>query len=159
MRLTCHQPTPILMSLTPTSEQSALQGAWLAPSPIPPFFPSIARGSGLSKNRMARVITHLSAPEGLSINDYIDPESVILSYTTVDDAIRIAWERHTFGKNRSQESFLTMPRQACRLAPSRHSLVWQVLLRQVPTIRATLLPFPVRYSSISTRIHIPCTTL
>ena len=32
---------------------------------------------------------HLSAPEGSSINDYIDPEAVAISYTTIDDTIRI----------------------------------------------------------------------
>ena len=32
---------------------------------------------------------HLSAPEGSSINDYIDPEAVAISYTTIDDAIHI----------------------------------------------------------------------
>jgi hypothetical protein len=35
------------------------------------------------------VITHLSAPDGLSINDHIDPESITLSYTTIDDAVSI----------------------------------------------------------------------
>ena len=33
---------------------------------------------------------HLSAPDGLSINDHIDPEAVTLRYATIDDATRIA---------------------------------------------------------------------
>ena len=37
-----------------------------------------------------RVITHLSAPDGLSINDHIDPEAVTLSYTTIDHAVKIS---------------------------------------------------------------------
>ena len=38
---------------------------------------------------MAGYHTH-SATDGLSINDYIDPQSVTLSYTTVDNAVGIS---------------------------------------------------------------------
>ena len=34
-----------------------------------------------------RVIYHLSAPYGLSINDFIDPQELSLHYSSVDDAI------------------------------------------------------------------------
>ena len=57
----------------------------------PPFSPFHCAGLGVvpKQDRTWRVITHLSAPAGLSINDFIDPEAVTLSYTTVDDAVRI----------------------------------------------------------------------
>ena len=67
-------------------------GRMAGPFTDPPFLPFHCSGLGAipKQDGTWRVITHLSAPEGLSINDYIDPESVTLSYTTVDDAIRIA---------------------------------------------------------------------
>ena len=43
-----------------------------------------------------RLIYHLSAPIGTSINDFIDPVSYSLQYNTLDDAIKIC---HTLGKN------------------------------------------------------------
>ena len=36
-----------------------------------------------------RIIYHLSAPPGISINDFIDPNSYTLSYCSVDDAYTI----------------------------------------------------------------------
>ena len=42
-----------------------------------------------------RLINHLSAPTGDSINDYIEPLDFSLQYSTIDDAIAIC---HTLGK-------------------------------------------------------------
>ena len=58
----------------------------------PPFRPFHCSGLGVvpKQDGSWRVITHLSAPDSLSINDYIDPESVTLSYPTIDDAIAMA---------------------------------------------------------------------
>ena len=41
------------------------------------------------------IIYHLSAPPGLSINDFIDPDSYSLSYCSVDDAYTIINELGT----------------------------------------------------------------
>ena len=66
-------------------------GRMAGPFTDPPFLPFRCSGLGAipKQDGTWRVITHLSALEGLSIDDYIDQESVTLSYTTVDDAIRI----------------------------------------------------------------------
>ncbi len=57
------------------------------------------RCSGLGvvpkKDGTWRLIYHLSAPIGNSINDYIDPLEFSLQYSTVDDAIAIC---HRLGK-------------------------------------------------------------
>jgi len=68
------------------------QGRMAGPFQDPPFHPFHCSGLGVvpKQDGSWRVITHLSAPEGLSINDYIDPEAVTLQYTTVDEAISIA---------------------------------------------------------------------
>ena len=42
-----------------------------------------------------RIIYHLSAPPGISINDFIDPNSYTLSYCSVDDAYTIINELGT----------------------------------------------------------------
>ena len=67
-------------------------GRMAGPFPQPPFQPFHCSGLGVVPKRDGTwwIITHLSAPNGLSINDYIDPESVTLSYTTVDDAVGIS---------------------------------------------------------------------
>ena len=67
-------------------------GRMAGPFSQPPFQPFHCSGLGVvpKQDGTWRVITHLSAPDGLSINDYIDPESVTLSYTTVDDAVGIS---------------------------------------------------------------------
>ena len=52
-------------------------------------------GVVLKQDGSHRVITHLSAPPGRSINDGIDPEAVTLAYTSVDEAIHLA---NTLGK-------------------------------------------------------------
>lgn len=68
------------------------QGRMAGPFVDPPFQPFHCSGLGTvpKGDGTWRVITHLSAPDGLSINDHIDPESVSLSYTTVDEAIAMA---------------------------------------------------------------------
>ena len=40
-----------------------------------------------NKNGKWRAILHLSAPEGRSINDYINREEFSLRYSTIDDAM------------------------------------------------------------------------
>ena len=51
------------------------------------------RTSGLGavpkKNGKWRVILHLSAPEGLSINDFISKEDFAIHYSTIDDAVAL----------------------------------------------------------------------
>ena len=61
-------------------------GRMAGPFPAPPFHPFHCSGLGAvpKQDGTWRVITHLSAPDSLSINDHIDPESVTLSYATVD---------------------------------------------------------------------------
>ena len=60
--------------------------------PQPPFSPFHCSGLGVvpKKDGSWRIITHLSAPDGLSINDHIDPGSVTLRYTTIDKAVKIS---------------------------------------------------------------------
>ena len=67
-------------------------GRMAGPFPQPQFQPFHCLGLGVvpKQDGTWRVITHLSAPDGLSINNYIDPESVTLSYTIVDDAVGIS---------------------------------------------------------------------
>ena len=64
-------------------------GGAVPPAPFEPFY-CLGLGVVLKLDGTWRVITHLSAPDGLSINDYIDPESVTLSYTTVENAVGIS---------------------------------------------------------------------
>ena len=57
----------------------------------PPFPNLRCSGVGLvpKKSGALRLIMHLSAPEGSSINDGIDSEQFSLHYVTVDDAVRL----------------------------------------------------------------------
>lgn len=73
-------------------QEECAKGRMAGPFLDPPFQPFHCSGLGVvpKQDGSWRVITHLSAPDGLSINDYIDPEAVTLQYTTVDEAIRIA---------------------------------------------------------------------
>ena len=79
--------------------QLRLHGGAVPPAPFQPFH-CLGLGVVPKQDGTWRVITHLSAPDGLSINDYIDPESITLSYTTVDDAVGISqrlgrgWGKH-----------------------------------------------------------------
>ena len=61
------------------------------PYPTPPL--PLLRCSGLGvvpkKDGGWRVIYHLSAPHGSSINDYVDPDQFSLHYCTIDSAINI----------------------------------------------------------------------
>jgi hypothetical protein len=61
------------------------------PYPTPPF-PNL-RCSGLGvvpkSDGTWRLINHLSAPPGDSINDHIDPLEYSLQYSTIDDAVKI----------------------------------------------------------------------
>ena len=90
--LTCPLPLSTLRSSKHTCAVSALQDEWQGHSQTPLFHPFHCSGLGVvpKQDGSWRIITHLSAPDGTSINDYIDPESVTLSYTTIDDAVRIA---------------------------------------------------------------------
>ena len=67
-------------------------GRMAGPFRDPPFTPFHCSGLGAipKQDGTWRVITHLSAPADRSVNDYIDPEAVTLSYTTIDDAVSIA---------------------------------------------------------------------
>ena len=68
-----------------------------APFSSPPFDNLHCSGVGIvpKKDGGWRLINHLSAPNGLSINDFIDSHDYSLLYTSVDDAIRIC---QTLGK-------------------------------------------------------------
>ena len=68
------------------------QGRMAGPFPNPPYQPFHCSGMGvvLKQDGSYRVIIHLSAPPGRSINDGIDPEAITLAYTSVDEAIRLA---------------------------------------------------------------------
>ena len=68
-----------------------------------------------------RIIYHLSAPPGLSINDFIDSDSYSLSYCSVDDAYTIINELGT-GTLLSKIDF----KNAFRLIPVQQS-DWNLL--------------------------------
>ncbi len=63
-----------------------------------------------------RIVHNMSAPEGDSINDYIDKDSYSLSYVTVDDAIRIIQK---YGPGTKMSKFDLC--QAFRLLPVKDS--------------------------------------
>ena len=67
------------------------------PFSSPPFDDLHCSGVGIvpKKDGGWPLINHLSAPNGLSINDFIDLHDYSLQYTSVDDAIRIC---QTLGK-------------------------------------------------------------
>lgn len=60
----------------------------------PPFVNLRCSGLGVvpKKDGGWRLIYHLSAPTNQSINDYIDPTTYSLQYSTIDDAIKICHE-------------------------------------------------------------------
>ena len=90
--------------------QECAQGRIAGPFPYPPFHPFHCSGMGVipKQDGTWRVITHLSAPHGLSVNDHIDPEAVTLSYTTIDSAIAMA-NKLGQGTLRAKACVLTMP--------------------------------------------------
>ena len=67
------------------------------PYPFPPFHNLRCSGLGVvpKKDGGWRLIYHLSAPTNQSINDYIDPTTYSLQYSTIDDAIKMC---HKVGK-------------------------------------------------------------
>ena len=64
------------------------------PFPTPPYLNLRCSGVGVipKKDGGWRLINHLSAPAGQSINDFIDPHEYSLQYKTVDDAIQMCQE-------------------------------------------------------------------
>ena len=64
-------------------------GRIIGPSPVPPLANLKCSGVGVvpKKNGKWRMIHHLSAPRGTSINDFILREEYSLHYATIDDAI------------------------------------------------------------------------
>lgn len=83
-------------------------GRMAGPFTTPPFHPFHCSGLGVvpKQDGSWQVITHLSAPDGLSINDHIDPESVILLAILQSTTL---WTWHTSCQNRPQKSLSTMP--------------------------------------------------
>ena len=72
--------------------KECLAGRMAGPFASANFSPFHCSGLGVvpKQDGSWRVITHLSAPYGLSINEFIDPESVTLRYTTIDNAVKIS---------------------------------------------------------------------
>ena len=68
------------------------QGRMAGPFTNLPYQPFHCSGMRvvLKQDGSYRIITHLSAPKGRSINDGIEPEAVTLAYTLVDEAICLA---------------------------------------------------------------------
>ena len=81
----------IQQSLTNTFLKNALPKGLLAPFETLPFTNFQCSGMGVvpKKEGKWRVINHLSAPFGGSVNDIINPKEFSLRYTSVDDAINI----------------------------------------------------------------------
>ena len=79
-----------MLNTTLASECSA--GRIVGPFQIPPLPNLRCSGLGiiLKHDGGWHTIYHLSAPHGISINDFIDTEQYLLSYCTVDDAFAIA---------------------------------------------------------------------
>ena len=66
-------------------------GRMAGPYPQPPLPNLRCSGLGVVPKKVGgwRVIYHLSAPHGSSINDFIDPAGFSLHYCTIDSAVRI----------------------------------------------------------------------
>ena len=64
------------------------------PYKTPPYHNLRCSGVGVvpKKDGSWRLINHLSAPRGNSINDYIDPSRYSLQYTAIDDAIAVCFK-------------------------------------------------------------------
>ena len=69
---------------------SCAQGETCGPYSTPPFPSFQCSGIGVvpKKNGKLRIIHHLSAPVGNSVNDGIDPSAFSLSYIRIDDAVQ-----------------------------------------------------------------------
>ena len=84
------QPDVITNHLLKECEEGRMEGPFTHP-PLPNVWCS---GLGVvpKKDGDWRVIYHLSAPYGLSINDFIDPQEFSLCYSSVEDAIKMCNE-------------------------------------------------------------------
>ena len=104
------------------------------------------RCSGLGavpkKNGKWRVIMHLSAPIGNSVNDFIAPEDFSLHYATIDDAIRLI-----MSSGRGTLMAKVDLKSAFRMVPVHHS-DWELLgiFWQDQYFIDTCLPFGCRSS-------------
>ena len=91
-------------------------GRMAGPYSSPPCPKLRCSGIGLvpKKSGTMRMITHLSAPAGQSINDFIPKDPYSLQYATVDDAIRMV-QKHGKGARMAK----TDVKHAFRLVPVR----------------------------------------
>ena len=117
-------------------------GPFSSPSPselcLPPLLARCQR-----KPDKLRLIHHLSAPEGLSVNDGITTEDFSLQYVKVDDAIARIMQlgRGTLlAKFDIRRAFRLCPVRPEGLAPSWYVLGGEVLLRQGASLRLALGP-------------------
>ena len=80
---------PHVIDAEPTKE--CAEGRILGPFTSPPFPTLHCSGLGVvpKKNGKWRMIMHLSAPVGQSINDHISKEQYSLQYSSVDDAVKL----------------------------------------------------------------------
>ena len=98
-------------------------GRVLGPFPRCPLhnFRTSGLGVVLKKNGKWRMILHLSAPEGHSINDYISKDEFSLHYSTIDDAVAL------LGKFQRGALMAKLDLQAAfRMVPIRPS-EWELL--------------------------------
>ena len=98
-------------------------GRVLGPFPHCPLhnFRTSGLGVVLKKNGKWRMILHLSAPEGHSINDYISKDEFSLHYSTIDDAVAL------LGKFQRGALMAKLDLQAAfRMVPIRPS-EWELL--------------------------------
>ncbi len=79
-----------------------------------------------------RLIHHLSYPQGVSVNDGIAEEHSSVSYSTIDDAIKLIKQlirsRVSFSKNRYPECFSPITNSSKRLSIVRNSVEGFLLL-------------------------------
>ena len=80
-------------------------GRIAGPFETPPFLNLRCSGLGLVPKGESdwRLIFHLSAPAGSSINDHISSDDYSLQYHTIDDATSILSNLGTHGKGRPSE--------------------------------------------------------
>ena len=94
-----------------------------------------------------RVIYHLSAPPGESINDFIDPASFSLNYCTIDAAIAILntlGQGALMGKIDLKNAFRLIPvrKEDWNLLGIHWHAARSVVCRQMPSLWLTLVPSP-----------------
>ena len=75
--------------VTAELQKECAAGRVIGPSSVPPLANLKCSGVGVvpKKNGKWRMIHHLSAPQGNSINDFIPREQYSLHYATIDDAV------------------------------------------------------------------------